>query len=82
DVYDEKSKYPHYSFYRFINEYAIEKEIDCAFGYFISNIVEHLKIWLTKKPLSKDEIKRLYPLLGGKEQYRVKECEIILENGR
>lgn len=81
DVYGEKPKFPHYSFYEFI-EKITRKEIDCAFGYFISNIVEHLKIWLTKKPLSEDEIKRLYPLLGGKEQYRKESCEIILGNGR
>lgn len=53
----------HYSFY--------ELPKDLSFGYFISNIVEHLKIWLTHKPLDKSEINRLYPLFGGKEQYRV-----------
>lgn len=53
----------HYSFYNLPK--------DLSFGYFISNIVEHLKIWLTHKPLSEGEIKRLYPLFGGKEQHKV-----------
>ena len=53
----------HYSFYKLPK--------DLSFGYFISNIVEHLKIWLTHKPLERYELQRLYPLLGGKEKHKV-----------
>lgn len=66
---DETYKRKHYSFYELH---------DLSFGYFISNVVEHLRLWTTKKPLSQDELKRLYPLIGSKQQYRNDKCEITL----
>ncbi len=75
---DESSEcyfnHKHYSFYKLPK--------DLSFGYFISNIVEHLKIWLTHKPLSGSEINRLYPLLGGKEQHRVDDFVVYESEGR
>lgn len=75
---DESSEcyanHKHYSFYKLPK--------DLSFGYFISNIVEHLKIWLTHKPLDIYEIKRLYPLFGGKEQHKVDDFVVYESEGR
>lgn len=72
---DEGCRLPHYSFYGF------RDDLDFGFGYFISNIVEHLKIWLTHKPLDIYEIKRLYPLFGGKEQHKVDDFVVYESEG-
>lgn len=74
---DKSCLLPHYSFYGF------RDDLDFGFGYFISNLLEHLKVERTGKQLSEDEIRRFYPIKGGgKEIYRIEDCEIVLENGR
>lgn len=74
--YDDSCKLPHYSFYGF------RDDLDFGFGYFISNLLEHLKVKRTGKEFDEEEIRRFYPVSGGKEIYRIEDCEIILENGR
>lgn len=73
---DDMCKLPHYSFYGFRND------LDFGFGYFISNLLEHLKVKRTGKEFDEEEIGRFYPISGGKEIYRIEDCEIVLENGR
>lgn len=73
---DERCRLPHYSFYGF------RDDLDFGFGYFISNLLEHLKVKRTGKEFDEEEIRRFYPISGGKEIYRIDDCEIILENGR
>lgn len=80
---DEGCLLPHYSFYGFGIDLETHKDLDFGFGYFISNLLEHLKVERTGKKLSEDEIRRFYPIKGGgKEIYRIEDCEIVLENGR
>lgn len=74
---DERCRLPHYSFYGF------RDDLDFGFGYFISNLLEYLKVKRTGKEFDEEEIRRFYPIQGGgKEIYRIENCEIILENGR
>ena len=74
---DDSCKLPHYSFYGF------RDDLDFGFGYFISNLLEHLKVERIGKEFDEDEIKRFYPIKGGgKEIYRIEDCEIVLENRR
>lgn len=73
---DEGCRLPHYSFYGF------RDDLDFGFGYFISNLLEHLKVERTGKEFDEYEIKRFYPISGGKEIYRIEDCEIVLENRR
>ena len=71
------------SFYGFGISLRTQRELECSFGYFISNLLEHLKIMRTGKEFDDDEIRRFYPISGGgKEIYRLESCEIILGNGR
>lgn len=80
---DEGCRLPHYSFYKFGIDLETHKDLDFGFGYFISNLLEYLKVERTGKKLSEDEIRRFYPIKGGgKEIYRIEDCEIVLENGR
>lgn len=74
DIPQNRPKYKHYGLYRF--------KKDLSFGYFISNLLEHLKIETTGRKLSNDELKRLYPLAGGKEKTSNlgNDYEIKLEN--
>ena len=74
---DKRCLLPHYSFYGF------RDDLDFGFGYFISNLLEHLKVKRTGKEFDEEEIKRFYPIEGGgKEIYLIENCEIILENRR
>ncbi|MGX2983373.1 hypothetical protein, partial [Helicobacter sp. 23-1045] len=74
---EEYCQTPHYSFYGF------RDDLDYSFGYFISNLLEFLKIRRTGKEFDDDEIRRFYPISGGgKEIYRIESCEIGLGNGR
>ena len=80
---DERCQLPHYSFYGFGIDLETHKDLDFGFGYFISNLLEHLKVKRTGKEFDEEEIRRFYPIEGGgKEIYRIENCEIILENGR
>lgn len=78
---DERCRLPHYSFYGFGIGLETHKDLDFSFGYFISNLLEHLKVKRTGKEFDDEEIKRFYPIEGGgKEIYRIECCEIILDN--
>lgn len=70
----EHNLYEHYSFY------GIR---DLSFGYFISNLKEHIRL-LTKVGVKQKEYKLLYPLEneGGKEHYRKDDLEIEFKNSR
>ena len=73
---------PNNTYYRFYN--LSSKNIigtsghGFAFGYFISNLLE--KVYRRTRPdvLSKQYYEFLYPLNGGKEIYRIPNCDIQL----
>lgn len=54
-------KHKHYSFYNF--------EKDLSFGYFISNLLEHLKVERIGRSLDDKDLKRLYVRKNGKEAH-------------
>lgn len=51
-----------------------------AFGYFISNLLEAVYSQIAPEVLSGQHFEFLYPLEGTKERYKVKVCEVYLED--
>ncbi len=51
-----------------------------AFGYFISNLLEAVYSQIAPEVLSGQYFEFLYPLEGTKERYKVKVCEVYLED--
>lgn len=63
----DENPYEHYSFYGIRN---------LSFGYFISNLKEHIRLLTTKTKISKQEYALLYPIDKGKEHCRKTDLEI------
>ena len=59
-----------------VNFFSFYKLENLSFGYFVSNLVEHIHCKIMKKSLSEDLANFLYPIEKGKESYVLKEVEI------
>lgn len=62
-----------------VNFFSFYKLENLSFGYFVSNLVEHINCKIMKKSLSEDLENFLYPIEKGKESYILKELEIKLK---
>lgn len=59
--------------------FSFYKLKNLAFGYFISNLLEHIHVTTGKQKLSQEFQDFLYPIDGGKESRRLSELEIIID---
>lgn len=63
-----------------IKSFSFYKMKQLSFGYFVSNLVEHIHLKIMNKSLSKDLEDFLYPVEEGKESHRLRGLEIKFDD--